>query len=140
MVEISQRVELKYSDEKPITVHQDLIIEANGQKNLKIRPTSRPIIQFIPKNASLSASRGLQELLAKRSAKFHEEPEPDEECQGQLFDDEPSPQRPKKRQAQAMYEVTIKIGNTTIACLKKGKKPKAMDLTIQLEAEQWPHH
>ena len=75
MVEISYRVELQYEEEPPGLIPKELIIVDHGKSHLKLRPTSKAIVQLIcgpraPSNASISSSLALQKLLEARNGQI----------------------------------------------------------------------
>lgn len=72
MVTISERIQVQYLAEKPVTIPQDLLSEFQGQKYLKFSPTSYPIVQLVcggqmPRNASLAQCPNLTKLLETRN-------------------------------------------------------------------------
>ena len=144
MVEINYRVEIQFQDEKPITVPKDPIIQFKGQTYIKLRPTSLPIVQLIhggkvAKNASLSSSTTLKQLIKARNERYNGQMPP-EENQEELFDDQepvPGSKRPF-RPLEEEQGITLQIDcdGTSIDCLMMGQRPSRTDFTFLSKANQ----
>ena len=149
MVDISYRCQIKYQEEKPITIPADLVEEHQDQKFLKFSATNYAICQLVcggklPKNPSLSQSRELQASIQARNEKVQEHlatPEDTQEGQ-ELFDaDKSASNVAKKRKAQTMeggmenFVVTLQLGTTEIPCLVGGQRPSKSDLFVLMEPE-----
>jgi hypothetical protein len=72
MVSIKEAIEIQYQDEKPVLIPHSLILNHEGQKYLKVRPTSQPIICLLhgkqsKRNASLSQLEPLGPLIEARN-------------------------------------------------------------------------
>ena len=143
MVAISSRVEIQFMEEKPSIIPKDLLVSHAGQSYLKLRPTAQPIVQFlhgskIGKNASLSQSPKLKELVTARNDKYQEDAPEDEPPKDELFQDKQQSGTSTKRKAGAMEttNVFLDVDGTTINCLMVGSRPTKSDLIICLEPSQ----
>ena len=147
MVDITFRCQIKYQEDKPVTIAADLVEEHQGQKFLKFRATNYSICQLVcggklPKNPSLSKSKELQALTQARNEKIQEyfaAPQGPQEGQ-ELFGEENPGKGTKKRKAHTMEElgnfvVTIQLGSTKIPCLAGGQRPSKWDLYVAMEPE-----
>ena len=141
MVAISSRVEIQFMEEKPIIIPKDLLVTHAGQSYLKLRPTAQPIVQFlhgskIGKNASLSQSPKLKELVTARNDKYQEDAPEDEQPKDELFQDKPGTSTKRKAAAMETTNVLLDVDGTMINCLMVGNRPTKSDLTISLEPSQ----
>ena len=143
MVEINYRVEIQFQDEKAITVPKDLIIQFKGHTYIKLRPTSLPMVQLIhggkvAKNASLSPSTTLKQLIKARNDMYKGQVPP-EENQEELFDDKepvPGSKKPFRPLEEEGTTLQIDCDGTSIDCLMVGQRPSRTDFTFLLEANQ----
>ena len=146
MVDITFRCQIKYQEDKPVTIAADLVEEHQGQKFLKFRATNYSICQLVcggklPKNPSLSKSKELQALIQARNEKIQEylaAPQDPQEGQELFGEQKPST---KKRKANTMEElgnfvVTIQLGSTEIPCLAGGQRPSKWDLYVAMPLRQ----
>ena len=142
MVEINTRFEVKFQD-KPVLLPKELIAQYDGQRFLKLRPTNQQICQLIcgsgaaKKNASLSSSTSLQDLLNQRNHAWGKASDEGKEEEGEVqWEDE---NKSKKRKAKAVLlaeVVEINVGDTVVQCLMQGKRPTRTDLCILMEEQQ----
>ncbi|CAE7726975.1 bglB [Symbiodinium sp. CCMP2592] len=142
MVEIRAAIQIKYESERPILIPKDLVKLSKDKQWLQLRPTSQPIIELLTgqrpdKNASLSGSTAMANLIKKRNQSFDQPATPAE----QLFD-APEPGSGKKSTRKRSLpdnqeeEVAMDINGSKVTCLMSGKRPRRCDLTIQLEQHQ----
>eukprot|EP00435_Cladocopium_sp_Y103_P043804 s250_g12.t1 len=142
MVSIKTSIQIEYQDQKPVLIPDDLILHHEGQKFLKLRPTSQPIIRLLhgsnaQRNASLSQLKPLQDLIEARNKeikKVHGE-DPNENGDQNLFDQEDAEPVAKKRKfaAPSSFVVTIIVGDKPVDCLVSGKRPTRSDLAVLLD-------
>ena len=142
MAEISHCVAIQYKEEPKVLIPTDMIHKKNNKTYVQLRPTSNPIVQLLTGrrgqlNASLSSSATLQRLVKKRNAEY-DKPPPAAAAPEQLFEDAPSPKASKKRGPPnpSGEDVAMAVKDTTVHCLMQGKRPRATDLTVELEADQ----
>ena len=119
------------------------ILNHEGQKYLKVRPTSQPIIYLLhggqPKrNASLSQLEPLGQLIEARNEeikKVHCEDPGD--GNNNLFDQQEAdpPAKKKRIAAPSPCVVTITVGDKLVDCLVSGKRPARSDLAVLLEPD-----
>lgn len=140
MAEICHCVAIAYQQEPKVLIPEDLVHKKNDKTYIQLRPTSKPIVQLLTGrrcqvNASLSSSATLQNLVKKRNAQFDKPPAAAPE---QLFEDAPSPKASKKRgpPRASGEDVAILVKDTNVHCLMQGKRPRATDLTVELEGNQ----
>ena len=144
MVSIKEAIEIQYQEEKPVLIPHSLILNHEGQKYLKVRPTSQPIICLLhggqPKrNASLSQLEPLGQLIEARNEeikKVHCEDPGD--GNNNLFDQQEAdpPAKKKRIAAPSPCVVTITVGDKLVDCLVSGKRqPARSDLAVLLEPD-----
>ena len=143
MVSIKEAIEIQYQEEKPVLIPHSLILNHEGQKYLKVRPTSQPIIYLLhgrqPKrNASLSQLEPLGQLIEARNQeikKVHCEDPGD--GNNNLFDQQEAdpPAKKKRIAAPSPCVVTITVGDKLVDCLVSGKRPARSDLAVLLEPD-----
>ena len=140
MVSIKEAIELQYEEEKQVLIPHTLIVNHEGQKYLKLRPTSQPIICFLhgeqtKRNASLSQLEPLQQLIEARNQEIkkvqHEDP--DEHGDNNLFDRKEGEPPAKKRNVFAPCVVTTTVGDKPMDGLAFGKRPTRSDLAVLLD-------
>ncbi len=147
MVQIGTRFQIRFQDEKPVLLPEDLLLEAHGKQWLRLRPTAPSICQIIlgnqyQHNASISAAPTLQKWLQARNSMIDKGPTEDNNAQD-LFEDQEDTQgssQSKKAKKRATPDerpetVTIQEGEHRIECLVHGKRPKAMDLMVLMDAQ-----
>ena len=103
MVSIKEAIEIQYQEEKPVLIPHSLILNHEGQKYLKVRPTSQPIVCLLygkqPKrNASLSQLEPLRQLIEARNQEIKkvQSEDPDDHGNNHLFDQQ-DPEPPAKK-------------------------------------------
>jgi hypothetical protein len=103
MVSIKEAIEIQYQEEKPVLTPHSLILNHEGQKYLKLRPTSQPIICLLygkqPKrNASLSQLEPLGQFIEARNQEIKkvQSEDPDDHGNNHLFDQQ-DPEPPAKK-------------------------------------------
>ena len=123
-------------------IPHSLILHHEGQKYLKVRPTSYPIICLLhggqPKrNASLSQLEPLRQLIEARNQEIKKVHCEDPGDHGNsLFDQqEADPPAKKQRIAAPSRVVTITVGDKLVDCLVSGKRPARYDLAVLLEPD-----
>ncbi len=146
MVSFVQRMELRYQEEDSILVPKDLISQKLDKTWLQLRPTSQAIIHFLAgtkpgRNASLSSSTTLQNLIKLRNAKV-DQPQDQADPADNLFEGEPSPKRKIRRRGCSIMEphvISIQVQGQDIQCLVAGSRPRASDLIVELppRLRQW---
>ena len=143
MAKISSRVEIAYQEEKPVLIPKEHIMDSMDKQWLKLRPTSQPIVQLlagskVAKNSSLSGCKELHAIIAARNQEYDKEPHAaDQEGQAaEALFDEPAQKARKRCNSQEPEEVTIQVQGQVINCLMNGKRPRATDLTIELDSNQ----
>ena len=148
MVEITTRVEASFSKGKAVALPDHLLVEHEGNRFLKIRPTSPAICKLLlesapSKNPSFSTSPALAELLNKRNeAALQEHQEETTEQKEDLWcaaaPEEESGTKKRKRvgAVEESYTVQIDCDGVPITCLVSGQRPGRSDLAVCLDPVQ----
>ena len=132
---------------KWLNVPYSLVETFEGKSFLRFRPTFPMICQLVMKekyrkNAGLTTSAKLQELLQLRNEAAAKLELPDEDAEGEekeeLFQAESgnSDSQKKRKVPAGSYLVEFEVLNEEIICMVSGKRPSKSDLMIQLVPEQ----
>ena len=138
MVEISNRISIRFEEEKPILIPETALVESHGHKWLRLRPTNQQIVMLLcgpkaGKNASLTSCTTIQELVNQRNEAWTKET-PEGPGVESMFEEEKAT---KKRKVSSNPEiVSINVGGTEIECLMQGQRPSRSDLIVPLKEEQ----
>ena len=146
MVDVRSSWAIKNGD-KWLNVPHSLEETFEEKSFLRFRPTFPMICQLVmkdkyKKNAGLTTSAKLQELLQLRNEAAAKLDLPDEDAEGEekedLFQAESAiSESQKKRKVPAgSYLVEFEVLNEKIICMVSGKRPSKSDLLIQLVPEQ----
>ena len=133
---------IQYKDEKTVAIPENLILQHEGNKYLKFRPTAQPIISLLlghgpRRNASCSQHEPLTQLIEARNAKIKklQTETPEDDPSQNLFDqenDEP-PAKKKRCTVSAPFVVTITACDKAVGCLVSSQRPTRSDLAILME-------
>ena len=148
MVEITTRVEASFMNGKTVPLPDHLLVEHEGTRFLKLRPTSPAICKLLlesapSKNPSFSSSPALAELLNKRNEAAYKEnqEEPDEERENLWSAAAPEgaaacKKRKRVGAVEESYTVQIDCDGVPITCLVSGQRPGRSDLAVCLDPVQ----
>jgi len=143
MVSIKEAIAIHCQEEKPVLTPHSIILHHEGQKYLKVRPTSQPIICLLhggqPKrNASLPQLEPLRQLIEARNQEIKKVHCEDPGNHGNSLLDQQEADPPAKKQriaAPSPSVVTITVGDQLVDCLVSGKRPARSDLAVLLEPD-----
>ena len=141
MVSTKEAIAIHCQEEKPVLTPHSIILHHEGQKYLKVRPTSQPIICLLhggqPKrNASLPQLEPLRQLIEARNQEIKKVHCEDPGNHGNSLLDQQEADPPAKKQriaAPSPSVVTITVGDQLVDCLVSGKRPARSDLAVLLE-------
>ena len=117
---------ISFGDNGAIQISPALLVEHDDRTFLKIRPTARVIVQLMcgkhEKNASLSGSTALEELITKRNRTWENQSQQATK-DSQFFGEgqpEASGRKAKKPKLQSNDLVTIDVNGHQVGCLLVG--------------------
>ena len=147
MVTIDKHWIVKYQNEPFVTIPEYLFETGpNGQKFLKMRASSLPIVQLLtgaknPSRASLTFYEPFQKLVEKRNEQLDRHAamgERENQDDGEdLFEDQAAVKKNSRKIRNLPETVNINVGNQMVPCLIPPDKsrPKAADLAVPFDSQ-----
>ena len=133
MVQLRTSWEIKYQDDKWMSLPSALVETFEGNAYLKIRPSHPSIVKLVSrskvKNPSLSSSVHLQKMLQDRNtAAMTKESE-------EVEDKQPASKKRKCADA-GDFTVEIQVHEQPVQVLLRGARPTRSDLLVRMEPDQ----
>ena len=133
---------ISFGDNAAIQIPPALLVEYDDRTFLKIKATARIIVQLVcgkhEKNASLSGSTALEELITKRNHTW-ENHSLQATQDSQFFGEgkpEASGREAKKQKLQSNGLVAVHVNGQQVECLMLGQRPSRCDLMVPLDELQ----